>query len=143
MIPTGVFPMRISHRFVRLPRVFVWLFASVFLPTAALAQKPTFTQEKVHGRDAFVLENSKMRVSALRGAGHIGEIRLKSSDPKTSINPMRVAHFPTIDPWDYDPAKHDPIYGGGPARSLQSGYMGHLLNFPQDGYPVDSGSPKM
>jgi hypothetical protein len=127
--------MRISHRFVFLPRVFVWLFATVFLPAVALAQKPTFTQEQVNGRDAFVLENSKMRVSALRGAGHIGEIRLKSSDPKASINPMRVAHFPTIDPWDYDPAKHDPIYGGGTARSLQSGYMGQLLNFPQFGGP--------
>ena len=60
---------------MRLPHGFVWLFGSLFLLAAAQGQKPSFKQEKLHGRDAYVLENSKMRVSALRGAGHIGEIR--------------------------------------------------------------------
>jgi hypothetical protein len=78
-----------------------------------------------------------MRVSALRGAGHIAEIRLLSPDPLKSINPMRVPHYPTIEPWEYDPAKHDAIYGGASDRILMAGYMGHLLNFPTFGEPSE------
>lgn len=110
----------------------------VAFAVSAAAEKPSFHQEKFHGRDAYVLENGQMRVSALRGAGHIAEVRLKSGDPKKSVNPMRVPHFPTIEPWEYDPAKHDKIYGGGPNKILQSGYMGHLLNFPQFGSPSEA-----
>src|SRR5262249_36137955 len=62
--------------------------------------------------------------------GHLGEIRMLSDDPKKSINPMRVPHYPTIEPFDYDPAKHDAVYSDAPARRLLSGYMGHLLCFP-------------
>ncbi len=106
-------------------------------PGVARAQAPAFSEDLFHGRSAYILENAEMRVAALRGAGHIAEIRLKSDDPKKSVNPMRVPHFPTIDPWDYDPAKHDATYGGRPDRILQSGYMGHLLNFPTFGSPSD------
>ena len=106
-------------------------------PRAATAQEPAFSEGRIHGRSAYILENAKMRVAALRGAGHLAEIRLKSDDPKKSVNPMLIQHFQTIDPWEYDPAKHDAIYGGRPDRILQSGYMGHLLNFPTFGSPSD------
>jgi hypothetical protein len=88
--------------------------------TVASAQETRFREESFHGRQAYVLENAQMRVSALRGAGHIAEIRLKSEDPKKSVNPMRIPHFPTIEPWEYDPAKHDRVYGGGTNRWLMS-----------------------
>jgi len=107
----------------------------VLLASVARAGEPTFKEETFQGRHAYVLETDQMRVSALRGAGHWAEIRLKSDDPKKSVNPMRIPHFPTIDPWEYDAAKHDKIYGGGTNRWLQSGYMGHLLNFPTFGAP--------
>jgi len=71
----------------------------------------------------------------LKGGGHLAEIRLLSSDPKAAINPMRVPHYPTIDPHTYDPTKHDAIYGTDPHRWLSSGYMGHLLCFPFYGPP--------
>lgn len=106
--------------------------------TVASAQETRFREESFHGRQAYVLENAQMRVSALRGAGHIAEIRLKSEDPKKSVNPMRIPHFPTIEPWQYDPAKHDRVYGGGTNRWLMSGYMGHLLNFPTFGGPSEN-----
>lgn len=110
----------------------------LFLSALALtlsAQEPSFSTAELHGRDAYVLQNARMRVSALRGAGHIAEIRFRSDDPKAALNPMRVPHYPTIEPWEYDPAKHDAIYGGGTNRVLMSGYMGHLLNFPTFGGP--------
>ena len=111
------------------------LLATLMLADVTFSQQPSFKEDKLHGRRAFVLENGKMQVSALRGGGHLAEIRLKSDDPRKSINPLRVPHFPTIEPWQYDPAKHDPLYGGRADRWLQAGYMGHLLNFPTFGDP--------
>ena len=109
------------------------VLALISLPLAA--QSPRFERGELHGRDAYILENARIRVAALRGAGHIAELRLKSDDPKVSVNPMRVPHFPTIEPWEYDPAKHDSVYGNGTNKILMSGYMGHLLNFPTFGPP--------
>ncbi len=108
-----------------------------YLLFAALchAQSPSFQRGELHGRDAYILENGVIRVAALRGAGHIAELRFLSDDPRLAVNPMRVPHFPTIEPWQYDPAKHDAVYGGGTSKILQSGYMGHLLNFPTFGPP--------
>ena len=119
-------------------RPFVIALATLLLVTSGFGQRPSLKEEKFHGRDAYVLENPKMRVAALRGAGHIAEIRLKSSDPQKNVNPMRVPHYPTIEPWEYDPAKHDTLYGGAVNRILMSGYMGHLLNFPTFGNPSES-----
>jgi hypothetical protein len=109
----------------------------LLIAASCFAQRPVFKQEKFEGRDAYVLSTPRLRVSALRGAGHIAEIRLVSPDPLKNINPMRVPHYPTIEPWEYDPAKHDAVYGGRPDRLLMAGYMGHLLNFPTFGGPSE------
>ncbi len=103
------------------------------LCAALFGQTASFHEDKLHGRRAFVLENSRMRVSTLPGGGFIGEIRFKSADPKLSVNPMRVPHYQTIDPYTYDINKHGAIYGTGVDRRLMSGYMGHYLCFPQYG----------
>jgi hypothetical protein len=95
----------------------------------------TFQTEKIHGREAYVLSNGIIRVAALRGGGHLAEIRFLSSDPRKSINPMRVPHYATIEPYQYNPAIHDALYGDGSHRWLSSGYMGHLLCFPSFGPP--------
>jgi catechol 2,3-dioxygenase-like lactoylglutathione lyase family enzyme len=97
----------------------------------------TVTEETFHGRRAWVLSNGWIRVSVLAGGGHLGEIRLLSDDPKKSLNPMRVPHYPTIEPYQYDPARHDAIYSDTPSRWLLSGYMGHLLCFPFYGPPSE------
>ncbi len=96
-------------------------------------QTASFHEDTFHGRRAFVLENDRMRVSTLPGGGFIGEIRFKSADPKMSVNPMRVPHYQTIDPYTYDVAKHGSIYGTDMQRRLMSGYMGQFLCFPHFG----------
>jgi hypothetical protein len=103
------------------------------LCTALLGQTASFHEDTLHGRRAFVLENDRMRVSTLPGGGFIGEIRFKSADPKMSVNPMRVPHYQTIDPYTYDIHKHGAIYGTDVQRRLMSGYMGDFLCFPQFG----------
>jgi len=99
------------------------------IPMASIRQA-TFS-----ARHAWVLENGWMRVSLLAGGGHIAEVRLLSDDPKKNLNPMRVPHYPTIEPYEYDSARDDKVYGATPHRWLSSGYMGHLLCFPIYGPP--------
>ncbi len=113
----------------------VILIGTAMVTESTIGQQLLFEEAEVHGRQAYVLENNRMRVAALQGGGHLAEIRLQSSDPRKSINPMRVPHFPTIEPWQYEPDKHDSVYGGRADRWLQAGYMGHLLNFPTFGDP--------
>jgi len=94
-------------------------------------------EETFHGRRAWVLSNRLMRVSVLSGGGHIAEVRLLSDDPKKNVNPMRVPHYATIEPQHYDDAKHNPLYGSDPHRWVHSGYMGHMLCFPEYGPPSE------
>jgi len=99
------------------------------------AAQLSFQTGKVQGRQAYILENSVIRVAALRGGGHLAEIRFVSADARKSLNPMRVPHYPTIEPYQYNPKAHDALYGDSSHRWLSSGYMGHLLCFPAFGPP--------
>lgn len=56
-----------------------------------LLPKPVVREDRLHGRDAFVVENGYMRISALRGGGHLGEIRLISQD--LSRRPRAAVHL--------------------------------------------------
>lgn len=94
-----------------------------------------FDEQLLHGRPAWVLENGRIRVSVLKGGGHIAEVRQMTGDPRRDVNPMRVPHYPTIDPQTYVDARDNAIYGDDPHRWLSAGYMVHLLCFPAYGPP--------
>lgn len=111
--------------------------AACLLALPLLAQPPRFAEEKLHGRHAYVLSNGIVRASVLKGGGHIAELRFLTGPAARQVNPFRVPHYPTIEPYDYNPARHDALYGDNPHRFLHSGYMGHLLCFPFYG-PVSS-----
>ncbi len=111
------------------------ILLSVVGATMLVAQAPAIREDTFQGRPAWVLENGLIRVSVLSGGGHLAEIRLLSQDPKAAINPMRVPHYPTIDPQRFDDTKHSKLYGTDPHRWLSAGYMGHLLCFPIYGAP--------
>ena len=77
----------------------------VFAGTIASAQSPTVREDaNIYGRPGWVLETGTLRIVLLRGGGHIAELRLVSTNPRLSINPMFI-----------------PVGGG---------YMGHLVCFP-------------
>ncbi len=101
-------------------------------PGAALAApaRTSVAEERLHGRRALVIRNGRMRLGVLPGGGFIAEASLVSSDPAKSVNPMRVPHYPTIDPFTYDQGRHGDLYGTGMQRRLMSGYMGHFTCFP-------------
>ena len=69
----------------------------------------------IYGRPGWVLENGTIRVSLLRGGGHIAELRLVSTNPRLALNPMFIP---------------SPRPGSGQAGN---GYMGHLVCFPHYG----------
>jgi hypothetical protein len=73
-------------------------------------------------RRATSLENDALRVSVLHEGGHIAEIL----DKRTGINPLWIPPWPSIDPSEYDGARHVE-YGGGVDASLLAGIMGHNL----------------
>jgi hypothetical protein len=67
------------------------LTALVFAATVASAQMATVREDaQIYGRPGWVLENGRIRVALLRGGGHIAEVRLISSNPRLSINPMFI-----------------------------------------------------
>ncbi|MEN9637792.1 MAG: hypothetical protein RL077_6196 [Verrucomicrobiota bacterium] len=101
------------------------------------AQQPELTEERVYGREAWILANGQIRVALLKGGGHIAEVRQTTGNPKRDVNPLRVPHYPTIEPQNYHPAKHGDIYGTDPHARLSSGYLGHLLCFPYYGPASD------
>ena len=77
-------------------------------PGAALAApaRTSVAEERLHGRRALIIRNGRMRLGVLPGGGFIAEASLVSSDPAKSVNPMRVPHYPTIDPFTYDQGRH-------------------------------------
>jgi len=113
------------------------VFGGTIATRSGGGEKPRITEGDVHGRHAYFLENGLIRVGLLTGGGHIAEVTLVSNDPKKKVNPMRVPHYPTIDPHTYQSPKHDAIYGDTPHKWLHSGYMGHLLCFPIYGSPSE------
>jgi len=83
-----------------------------------------------HGRAALQLENDALRVTVLNGGGHIAEILYK----KTGINPLWIPPWPSIEPAEYDPARHME-YGPSEEGKLLCGIMGHNLCFDSFGPP--------
>jgi hypothetical protein len=74
------------------------------------------------GRRAATIENDALRVTVLEGGGHIAEIL----DKPSGVSPLWIPHWPSIEPDEYDPARH-PEYGEGADASLLAGIMGHSL----------------
>lgn len=113
-------------------QVLLWAGAAAILASSALPQT-SFHEETFHGRHAYVASNGSIRVSALRGGGHIAEIRFTEGDATRTINPMRVPHYQTIEPYEFDEARDVPLYSGGMVGRLLGGYMGQLLFLPEFG----------
>ena len=101
--------------------------------TPILADSARAVLTELHGREAYTLENDTIRISMLTGGGFIGEVRFRSGDPQKAVNPLRVPHYATIDPQNYNPVVHQSTYGS----RLGAGYMGNFLCFPFIGGTTD------
>ncbi len=110
-----------------------FLFAACETPTTP---DPTLspTTHRFENRDAWKLENDRLRISILHGGGHIAEVVLKG-DVADSVNPLWVPPWPSIEPWTFDVERHGRVYGTNAEASLLSGIMGHNLCFDFWGTP--------
>jgi hypothetical protein len=84
------------------------------------------------GRRAATIDNGTLRVTVLEEGGHIAEIRDLASD----VNPLWTPDWPSIEPSQYDPARH-PEYGSGAEAALLAGIIGHNLCLDIFGGPSD------
>jgi hypothetical protein len=73
-------------------------------------------------RRAVQIENETVRLTVLVEGGHLAEIFHKP----TGVNPLWTPPWPSIEPSNYDPARH-PEYGADAESKLLAGLMGHNL----------------
>jgi hypothetical protein len=71
-------------------------------PRAGLVCKPS----SWHGRQAFVLENDLIRLIALTGGGHIAEFRFREGSGPSTLNPLWIPPWKTIEPYLYREKAH-------------------------------------
>jgi len=79
-------------------------------------------ENSFRGRRAASIENADLRVTVLHGGGHIVEI----FDKRSGVNPLWVPTWPSIEPSEYDLARH-PEYGDNVEAKLLASIMGHNL----------------
>ena len=75
-----------------------------------------------HGRRAATIENDALRLTLLEEGGHIAEVLHKPS----GISPLWIPQWASVEPSEFDPARH-PAIGAGPDAKLLAGIMGHNL----------------
>ena len=75
-----------------------------------------------NGRRAVFIENDHLRVTVLPGGGHIAEVH----DKATGVNPLWVPPWTSIEPSQFDAARHRD-YGDGVDAPLLAGISGHNL----------------
>ena len=76
-------------------------------PQAGLACGPL----SWHGRQAFVLENDLIRLTTLTGGGHIAEFRFREGSGPSTVNPLWIPPWKTIEPYQYREKTHTAVYG--------------------------------
>ena len=86
----------------------------------------------LHGRAGYRMECTWGGISVLEGGGHICQLNLAACG---NVNPLWTPPWKTIDPQDYDPAKHSRAYGPLPDGRLLAGIAGHNLSFDYFGPP--------
>src|SRR5262249_21535930 len=120
-----------------LPANFCLLTFAFCLLTCFFFPTPAYPQQSLtfRGRRSWLLQNDKLRVTALPGGGHIAELVLKSPPSGREVNPLWIPPWPSIEPSTYTRDRHGPIYGTDSDAATLSGIMGHNVCFDYWGAP--------
>ena len=87
----------------------------------------------IANRRKVELENDHIHLTVLPGGGHIAAVTLKSN----GVNPLWAPIWETIEPSEYDPARHGK-FGEPPGGPLLAGIVGHNLCFDFFGGPGET-----
>jgi len=90
-----------------------------------------------HGRQAFVLENDLIRLITLTGGGHIAEFRFREGSGPSTVNPLWIPPWKTIEPYQYREKTHTAVYGTPAVGRMISGIVGHNLCLDYFGSPSE------
>ncbi len=91
------------------------------------------SETKYSGRKAQVLDNGTLQITVLVEGGHIAAV----TDKASGINPLWTPPWPSLEPSQYEPAKH-PAYGADAESKLLAGLMGHNLCMDIFGGPSEA-----
>ena len=91
------------------------------------------SQTHYRGRRACGLNNGTLEIIVTVEGGHLACV----NDLAKQVNPLWSPPWPSIDPSQYDPARH-PEYGGNSESKLLAGILGHNLCLDIFGGPSDS-----
>ena len=106
----------------------VFFLVAVLLASRAWAQEAgKISDTDFRGRRAVTLENERIAVTATLGGGHIASVVLKGDGPGAGVNPLWVPIWPTIEPTDYNPLKHEALYGKPPEGPLLASILGQNI----------------
>jgi hypothetical protein len=89
------------------------------------------------GRQAYVLGNDLVRLVTLTGGGHIAEFCFLESSGVSTLNPLWVPPWRTMEPYRYQEELHARRYGAPITGKLISGLVGHNLCLDYFGPPSD------
>ena len=83
---------------------------------------------RFQNRDSWVVDTPALRVSIMQSGGHVAEIVLKGGG---EVNPLWVQNRPTLDAEQYDPGKHEKVYGGKGQDARVAGLFTLMGSTPQ------------
>jgi hypothetical protein len=89
------------------------------------------------GRQAFLLENDVIRLITLTGGGHIAEFRFRDGCGPSTMNPLWIPPWRTIEPYRYEEKAHAAVYGPPAVGRMISGIVGHNLCLDYFGNPSE------
>ena len=91
-----------------------------------VGQKTKLICQKIkwHGRDAFQMGNDSVRLVTLTGGGHIAEFRFTGSTGRSTVNPLWVPAWKTMEPSRFRAKRHAARYGNGGWGQLLAGIVG-------------------
>ena len=92
---------------------------------------------KWHGREAFTIHNDLVQLVSLLGGGHVAEFRFLENTGASTLNPLWVPPWKTIEPYRYRPEVHAARYGPPATGRLISGIVGHNICLDYFGLPSE------
>jgi hypothetical protein len=99
------------------------------------ANKLYCKKSKWRRREGLLLENGRIQAFTLTGGGHLAELSFAASAKVSTLNPLWVPPWRTIDAHKYAPARDTKTYGTTTEGKLLSGITGHNICLDYFGSP--------
>ena len=86
-------------------------------------------------RAGYTLENDLVRLVTLTGGGHVAEFRFRSGLNLSTVNPLWLPPWKTIEPYQYKEKKHAKLYGPMETGKTVGSVAGHSICLDYFGSP--------